>query len=691
MKKSVVTFLIFFISIVPLFAQDQTYRKLARKTEGTFNIDGLLDEADWEKAPDAGRLLYIKPGETGLAEAKTTIKLLFNDEYLYIGVLCYDSDPDKIEAFTVGDDTDLRDEDSVYFLFETPFEPDYYYVFATNLKGAKYDGRITKDGTTLETQWKGIWKVAAQKTRFGWTVEAEIDLAGLFYKPEDDKTIGLSISRLIPRMLESSFWTGPLDPAFSITRDTILPKIELIKKARDYSFIPYAFLKYGGGKDDANPDPDEINLRFSLKAGLDASYTFSEKTKAQLTFNPDFETAPPDQEQHNLTRFELRLKETRDFLKVDSQNYETPIPLFYSKRIGDVYGGLRYDSSSETFSLSGMSLQTTKIAPTDTPTANYSVIRMRKKFGKSFTLGLTAANKLQSGGNAGAAGIDARLNLTQNLHIDSQFAFSYGQKGEENLAFTLRPTYQTETFHLHLWYSQLGEEFGDNVNEVGFIEDDNRKELDAAIWKIFNLKRKTFDKLTFRTRYNTYWGMDNTLRSWLFDGGLTLNFTNKFYFMSSYFSEYKLYEKEFRNHHTYLEFGYDGGDWKKISIDLTFGVNYDRRFQLSRINKQVLAFRNLYLIYSYAAFHRPARLHNVGHTTRNIHFLNARYIHSDNLVFTLYAQINTGIQKHYIQASLDYKIKSSLHMEWIVLAGDPLFGADNAGKASVLVKFTYIY
>ena len=66
---------------------------------------------------------------------------------------------------------------------------------------------------------------------------------------------------------------------------------------------------------------------------------------------------------------------------------------------------------------------------------------------------------------------------------------SSGKGENSDFAFLLRPSYDTSIFHAHLGYTYLGERFGDNMNAVGFIQDDNRHELDAGLKKIFWLKK----------------------------------------------------------------------------------------------------------------------------------------------------------------------------------------------------------
>jgi len=106
-------------------------------------------------------------------------------------------------------------------------------------------------------------------------------------------------------------------------------------------------------------------------------------------------------------------------------------------------------------------------------------------------------------------------------------------------------------------YTYLGDTFGDNANAVGYIPDDNRQEIDSAMTKTFWMKTWGLDRIEYKALYDIYWGMDKTLRSWDVQQGLTFDLRNKLSFGFRYAEEYKLFEKDFRNHSSTMQVGYN--------------------------------------------------------------------------------------------------------------------------------------
>ena len=463
-------FLLSFLTL-SLFVSGQEVKEetLAIKTDNPPKIDGLLDESAWKRAPDAGVYLQQEPEREDSDRIKTIVKILYDDGHIYLGFLCYDPEPDKIQSETIRMDGDLRDTDSMYVLIDTFDDPDNYFYFSTNFLGIKSDGKISKDGQNANAKWNGKWESFGQKTDFGWSAEVAIERGSVFEEPVESKRLGLYMARVVPR-LDGIFRSGPLDPPFDFSQLGPLQELELVGLEKGGSISPYVLSRA------------EYGAKVEPGAGVEAQYIFSQQLSGRLAVNPDFATVEPDEERVNLTPFELYLPEKRDFFQEDREDYQRPIDLFYSKRIGDIYGGVRLQGRTGAFTFSGMTTQAKKQVELGVDSANFSVFSLeRKSMSGSASFGVTAANKFMDSQSIGTAGIYSDLSITSKLKLSGQFAYSYGDYSSGNIAFFLGPSYDSRNFHAHLHYIQLGEHFGDNVNRVGFIPDDNRRELDSAI------------------------------------------------------------------------------------------------------------------------------------------------------------------------------------------------------------------
>jgi hypothetical protein len=677
MRKDLLYFFCIFLLPTFLLGQWQSKEINAKKTDSQIKVDGLLDEAAWSEAPEAGDFIQLQPEKGKAASERTTVKILYDDNNVYFGFWCFDSEPQKIAARMTKRDTDIRSDDSVYVLIDTFHDRRTCYYVSTNLLGTQWDGRITENGRTFDSTWDGIWASAARKTDFGWTAEFAVELSGIKYKPGVDKTWGLSLGRGIPRKLEYSFWTGPLESPYKVSLFGELKGLDLKKAVKKAQVIPYAISKAEEGKSTM------------VEGGLDARYAFSQMVSGNLTVNPDFATVEADQEEINLTRFELFLPEKRNFFLEGSEIYDQRIQLFYSRRISDIYGGAKVYGKSGGYEYQGLTAQTKKDEVSGEDSANFTVLRLKKDVMKSSNIGFLAANKLVNGKNSGTTGIDTALYFSDTFQFTGQLALSYGDRNSDNIAFFLRPSYDTTTFHFHLRYTQLGRNFGDNANTVGFIRDDNRREFDSALQKEFYPRKWGLDRIGYDSNYNIYWGLDGTLRSWQIDQEIGFDLKNKFALTVEHHEEYKLFEKDFRNRESVLQLGYNTREWQSVEVAYSFGRNFDLDFQLLEGNV------NFKLTRDFSVSYELTRLIFIPDPEREstwIHVVRATNYFTPDIFIKLFYQINAVIDKSNIQVLFVYRFQPPFGSVQVAYQkGTGEFGERGTQGHTLFLKFAYMF
>jgi len=647
------------------------------KTDSPLNVDGLLNEPIWESAPEASHFIQLQPEKGNPASEKTVVKVLFDSRYIYFGFWCYDTEPEKIAARMTKRDTDIRADDSVYVLIDTFHDRRTCYYVCTNLLGTQWDGRITENGRTFDATWDGIWKSAAQRTDFGWTAEFAVELSSIKYEPGENRTWGLSLGRGIPRKLEFSFWTGPLESAYKVSQFGELEGLDLEKAEKKFQIIPHIIAKAEEGKETA------------AEVGLDARYAFSQAVSGNLTINPDFATIEADQEVINLTRFETYLPEKRNFFLEGSEIYQQRIQLFYSRRISDIYGGAKVYGKVGGYEFQGLTGQTKEFEVRGEDSANFTVFRLKKDVMKSSNIGFIAANKLLNGKNWGTTGIDTALYFSDTFSFTGQLALSYGDNNTDNVAFFLRPSYDTSTFHIHLRYTQLGRNFADNANKVGFIRDDNRRELDSALSKTFFPRKLGFERIEYNSNYNIYWGLDGTLRSWKFDQEVGFDLKNKFSITLEHHEEFKLYEKEFRNRQSEIDIGYNTREWQHGSVAYSFGKNFDRDFQLLEGNVNFKLSQDLSVSYG---LERVLFDPDPENDSTWIHVVRATNYFTNDLFIKLFYQLNTVIDKSNVQVLFVYRFQppfGSIQVAYQKGTGE--FGEKGTQGHTLFIKFAYMF
>ncbi len=682
MKKRFIIFLLLLLGSLPVFGQSKVKETTALKIDEIIKVDGSLDEPAWEKAPEAGDFIQFSPERGKTPSVKTRVKILYDEKFIYFGFLCYDPQPEKIVARITKRDDGVKADDAIYVMIDTFHDRRNSYFFATNILGTQRDGRIAENGKTTDGTWDGIWKSAGQRTDFGWAVEIAVELSCLKYKPGRNRTWGLNLGRIVPRLLENDYWIGPVESPHKVSQFGDLKGLDLEKSEKKAQIIPHVISKV------------EEGTKSELEVGLDARYAFSQSVSGNLTINPDFATVEADQEQINLTRFELSLSEKRNFFLEGSEIYQQRIRLFYSRRISDIYGGAKVYGKSGGFEFSALTAQRKKDETEGIDTANFSVFRLKKDVMKSSTIGFLAANKLVGSESVGTVGLDTSLYFTDTFKFTGQFALSYGDYNRDNIAFFLRPSYDSATFHIHLRYTQLGRNFRENANEVGFIRDDNRRELDSAISKTFWFKKGIFDRIEYGSNYNIYWGLDGNLRSWKVDEELAFDLRNKFSLNVEHHQEFKgqddvLFEKDFRNHETEFELGYNTREWQHASLAYVFGRNFDSDFQL------VEGSLNFKITQDFSVRYSLIRLildpDPEGESTW-IHVIRATNYFTPDLFIKVFYQVNTSIDKHNIQVLFVYRFQPPFGLIQLAYQkGTARFGEAGTQGHTLFLKFAYMF
>ncbi len=671
---------LFFLSSVVL-GQMEFREALALKIREPIEVDGDLSEPAWKRAPDASSLIQFKPEKDKRDPFSTTIKILYDHAFLYLGFRCFDPQPDKIEARVSERDKDLRNDDSVYVLIDTGPDQDHFLYFGLNLLGARLDGRVSLDGQNADVAWDGSWRAASQRTDFGWSAEMAIGLTSLQLESGEDATLGLSFARIVARQPASIFWEGPLDPAFKVSLLGQMARVELLQMVRRVKIVPHVIAS-----------AEEKSKRWA-EWGLDVPFALSQMASGHLTLNPDFMTVESDEERINLTRFELFLPEKRGFFRDDSDIYDQEIRLFYSKRIPSIYGGSRFGARSGEFAFSAMSVQARKDAVTGDESSNFSVVRFRQSLGKDSSVGLLASNKLTEGKNSGAAGIDAVLHITPHFSLSGQFAASYGDHAEENTAFFIRPSYDTHDFHFHVGYFLLGKNFADNVSRVGFVPDDNRRELDSGLMQRFFIHNGSLRQVRYDSHFNVYWGMEGALRSWQVDQGVSLEMRNRFSVWAFHSREFKamdgvLFEEDFRNHLTKVGIGFNTEEWDYASFCYSFGRNFGEGFDMLEVGKNLRFTRELDVEFT------MARIFFYGLSPRNqfVHALRATYNFSRNVVARIFFQTNTMIKKLNFESLLNVRLlPPSGFVQIGYQTGRGRFGMEDTQGHTFILKFHYTF
>ena len=303
-------------------------------TEG-IRLDGVLDEPVWASVPTIGRLLQQEPIPESEPTMETEVRVLFDRDHLYFGILCRDTDPSAIVANQLSRDADLETDDVIVVIVDPFLDRRNGFFFETNPVGARADGQVTNNAERRSLEWDGIWDAAARVTEEGWVAEIEIPFKTLRFEP-GQTTWGLNVERTVRRSNEVNRWASPRREVWLSNLATAgqLTGLEGIRQGRGLDIRPYV-------------SPSREDGDTSIDVGIDVFKNITPSLNASVTVNTDFAETEADNRQVNLTRFPLFFPEKRTFFLegagifevagLPAMSYSDLIP-FFSRRIGLLRG-----------------------------------------------------------------------------------------------------------------------------------------------------------------------------------------------------------------------------------------------------------------------------------------------------------------------------------------------------------------
>ena len=323
-----------------LNAQTRSYR--AGRWEGDIpQVDGLMSEQGWESAKWEGSFIQRNPYEGEDPTEKTSFKILYDDENLYVAIRANDSEPQNIERrMSRRDDVE---GDLVGIEIDSYFDKRTAFTFTVNAAGVKKDATITDD-VHPDDSWNPVWYVDVSTDSMGWVAEMKIPLSQLRFARKDEYTWGLQVYRIIHRNSEYSAWQHiPVESPGWVSHYGLLEGISNIFPKKEIEIIPYMMGKTESYKrEDSNPFATGRDYGYSF--GLDGKVAVTNDLTLNVTVNPDFGQVEADPSEVNLTALESYFREKRPFFVEGSNIYNFGLTggngglsqdnLFYSRRIG---------------------------------------------------------------------------------------------------------------------------------------------------------------------------------------------------------------------------------------------------------------------------------------------------------------------------------------------------------------------
>ena len=509
---------------------------LAKSITEKITIDGKFDEEVWKTAPIATDFTMFEPdnGKPISPDKKTEVRILYDNEAVYISATLYDNEPHKIlKEITQRDNIGTADLFGVFINGFNDGQQDFqFFVSASGVQMdliATEDGLVAPDNFSQDFSWDAIWDSKVNLTNFGWTVEMKIPYAALRFSKSEIQTWGLNFYRGIRRDRQSYTW-NPIDNKTQATRtqNGILEGIENLKTPTRLFFIPYASYYY---------EKNEFGTGNKFKAGMDIKYGINDSFTFDAILVPDFGQTKFDNVILNLSPFEQQFTENRPYFTEGIDLFNKG-GLFYSRRIG---GAPRFNPENyneDTDELTDVPatvnlLNAVKIsgrtkgglgigvlnAVTETtyatvrnvetsntkrgiiePLTNYNVMVLDQRFNQNSSVSFVNTNVLRNGGfrDANVSAFLFNLNTKKNTYsLTGDFKYSQINTAIDyngfKSALTFEKTGGKNRFVLSSKY--ISSDY--DINDLGINFQTNYHDLYAAYsYRILN-PTKTFNSLKF--------------------------------------------------------------------------------------------------------------------------------------------------------------------------------------------------
>jgi len=314
-------------------------------------IDGVISESAWQSAPVISGLRQQRPNEGADPTQHTEVRVLYDDQALYVAARMFDAHADSIVKTLARRDYGMRSDGCTLFL-DPQHDRRSGYFFGLSAAGTLYDGTLQNDVGRNST-WDGVWEGRAKVDGEGWSAEFRIPFSQLRFARAEAQEWGFNFQRSMGRGFEESYLVfTPSNENGFVSRFPALAGLAGVSPGRAIEVMPYGTSKAEYLQHDAL-DPFNDGSRLAQNVGGDVRLPLGTRLSLNATVNPDFGQVEVDPAVVNLSDVETFFPEKRPFFVEGNSifnagqqgasnywNFDFPQPtFFYSRRIGRAPAG----------------------------------------------------------------------------------------------------------------------------------------------------------------------------------------------------------------------------------------------------------------------------------------------------------------------------------------------------------------
>ena len=362
---------------------------LAARTSAPVRVDGILDEPSWSLANVITGFTQSDPEQGQPATHRTYVRILFDDDMLYIAAVC-EQPRQSVRVQNLQRDFAAQENDVFAVAIDGFVDQRKAVVFQISPFGNQSDMEVT-DGENLNRDWDARWNARTTLQDDRWIAEIAIPWRILRYRPGSDR-LGIILSRQV-RSLNETVSIPAVPRVMSVYRmayEAILRGIEPPPPGRNLQIAPYVLGQAVSGTTGFRPERD-------AEIGGEFKWAVTPGTVIDFTVNTDFAQADVDRQFINLDRFSVFLPERRQFFLESAGTFDASVTSwirpFFTRRIGlddsglsiPITAGIRSTGRSQTQEFGVIAMRQEAIR--ELPASDFGVARYSKNIREQSRVG----------------------------------------------------------------------------------------------------------------------------------------------------------------------------------------------------------------------------------------------------------------------------------------------------------------
>lgn len=561
-------------------AQTEPPHLLIPRVKRAPTLNDFLEGRPREAEATVTGLRQYGPSDGAPASLESVAYVSYDDRNLYVGWVCK-QDPKTLRAHLMKRDT-IWNEDRVSVNLDTFHDKHRSYWFDVNPYGVQMDG-VTVDGMD-DINFDTVWKSDAKITQDGYVVLITIPFSSIRFPNKPVQEWGITLVRLIPGNNETSCWPY-ITPRIQgwTSQFAVADGIADISDGHNLVVVPYAMASRSKTLDAEAPD---YHHKTVTRAGVDAKWVLNDALSLDMTVNPDFSQVESDDPQVTVNqRFEVYFPEKRPFFLENANLFQTPVNLFFSRRIADPSAGLRLSGKAGPWGLGSLvtddRAEGERVDPSDPSygrRAGDGVVRVFREINGTDRVGMIYTDHQIGAAMNRVGGLDTRIQLDDNwtftaqgIETESRDKDGTQRSGAGYFASLSR---SGRNFNSTTSYEDFAPGF---ESSLGFVPQVDIRRISQWLnyrWRPENSLLLSFGPSLFMKRA---WDHQGRTQDWWTESGFDVELPRQTFLHFDTGKGYELYKDlDFRNRNSFLSARSDCLPWLSVSASYSVGtgINY---------------------------------------------------------------------------------------------------------------------